>query len=393
MTKTTILDPKLREFGNDVQQKHFDAYLEHGSYLKAARALGFKSKNAVQDSIARLIRLAARQGYAPGHFESGVAPGFNMGKVTVQRGPGGEVERTWERQSPDQEQAQEMMRAAVAAMSEPVRGLAPLIKAPAKADSDLLAVFPVGDPHVGLYVWAKECGDAFDLDIARALTFGAVDRLMASAPAAETAIILLLGDVFHMNDQTNATPGHKHQLDVDSRFVKVLQVGIETYRHTIIRALQKYPQVIFKAIPGNHDPQAVWALAMTISAYFSNEPRVMVDLNPSKFWFYRFGKVLIGSTHGDTVKHESLPGIMACDRPEDWGATRHRHWYTGHVHSQHVREFPGVVCESFRTLAAKDSYAAGHGYRAGRDMVCIVHHREHGEVERHRCDVGMLATA
>ena len=148
--------------------------------------------------------------------------------------------------------------------------------------------------------------------------------------------------------------------------------------------------LVFKAIPGNHDPQAVWALAMTIAAYFSNEPRVAVDLNPSKFWFYRFGKVLIGSTHGDTVKHETLPGIMACDQPEDWGATRHRYWYTGHVHSQHVREFPGVVCESFRTLAAKDSYAAGHGYRAGRDMVCIVHHFEDGEVERHRCDVGRL---
>ena len=51
---------------------------------------------------------------------------------------------------------------------------------------------------------------------------------------------------------------------------------------------------------------------------------------------------------------------------------------------------PGVTCESFRTLAAKDAYAAGHGYRAGRDMRCIVHHREHGEVERHRCDVGMI---
>jgi hypothetical protein len=26
-------------------------------------------------------------------------------------------------------------------------------------------------------------------------------------------------------------------------------------------------------------------------------------------------------------------------------------------------------------------------------MCCIVHHREHGEIERHRCDVGMLEAA
>jgi hypothetical protein len=392
MTKT-IIDPKLREFATVRQIEYIEAIEKAGSMRKAAVALGV-AKSAVTDSMDRLRKAAAVKGYSPAHAMTRAVPdGFIAGRISTNYKEDGSVGQQWVIATPDKKRQDEIMRVTIAAMAEDVRGLAPLIHGPARADEDLLAVFPVGDPHVGLYVWAKECGDAFDLDIARALTFGAVDRLMASAPVAETAIILLLGDVFHMNDQTNATPGHKHQLDVDSRFVKVLQVGIEMYRHTVLRALEKYPKVVFKAIPGNHDPQAIWALSLTIAAYFSNEPRVTVDLDPSKFWFYRFGKVLLGSTHGDTVKHDSLPGIMACDRAEDWGATRHRHWYTGHVHSQQVREFPGVICESFRTLAAKDSYAAGHGYRAGRDMVCIVHHREHGEIERHRCDVGMLKAA
>ena len=55
------------------------------------------------------------------------------------------------------------------------------------------------------------------------------------------------------------------------------------------------------------------------------------------------------------------------------------------------KEFSGLTWESFRTLAAKDAWAAGRGYRAGRDMLCIVHHREHGEIERHRVDIGMIA--
>jgi len=67
----------------------------------------------------RLRAFAAKQhGYAPGHFESGVAPGYSMGKVTIQRGRSGEVERTWKRQSPDQERQQEFMLAAAAAMPE-----------------------------------------------------------------------------------------------------------------------------------------------------------------------------------------------------------------------------------------------------------------------------------
>lgn len=271
-----------------------------------------------------------------------------------------------------------------------MRGMAPLVPPPGHVDDDLMAVYPLGDPHFGMYSWARETGEAFDLEEAERVTFGAVDRLVATAPNASVGIILPLGDTFHANDQSNQTPAHKHQLDVDSRFPKVLQAGVKTFRRVILRALEKHQHVIVRAEPGNHDPEAKWALSLTLAAYFENEPRVTVDLTPGKFWFYRFGRVLIGSTHGDTAKHAILPGVMAADRPEDWGATKHRYWYTGHVHSSNVTEFPGVTCESFRTLAARDAYAAGHGYRAGRDMRLIVHHREHGEVERHRCDVGML---
>lgn len=383
-------DQKLREIATERESEYLDAIAETGSIMGAARKIGV-ARGSVQQALRYLRARAARLGYAPGHFESGTAPGFTMGKVTVQRGPAGEVERTWERQSPDQERQIELIREMVRSMTEEVRGLAPITKPPKRTNADYLAIFPIGDPHVGLQVWQQECGDAFDLKIAREMTLGAVDRLMQSAPDADIGVILLLGDVFHMNDQSNSTPRSKHQLDVDSRYVKVLQVGIATYRHAILRALQKHNKVVVRCVQGNHDPQAIWALAYTLAAFFENEPRVDVDLSPSDFWYYRFGKVLIGSTHGDKVKHSQLGPIMATDRAKDWGETEHRYWYTGHVHSQNVTETPGVLCESFRTLAAKDSYANGHGYRAGRDMVCIVHHKDHGEVERHRCDVGMLA--
>lgn len=386
-----MIDPKLREFATAKEISYLDAIEQHGSTRAASRALGL-GKSTVQDAIERLRQRAARMGYSPQHDMTRTVPdGYLVKGVSTYYDKEGKPAGQWVKSAVDQERQKELMEAAIKTLSEEVRGLSPIVKAPARVAKDYLAVFPIGDPHVGLHVWAKECGDAFDLKIARELTLGAVDRLMQSAPEANTAIILLLGDVYHMNDQTNQTPAHKHNLDVDSRYVKVLQVGIEMYRHAILRALQKHSKVVVRCVPGNHDPEAIWALAFTLAAYFDNQPRVEVDLSPSPHWYYRFGKVLIGSTHGDKLKHEQLPGVMACDRAEDWGQTKHRYWYTGHVHSQNVREFPGVICESFRTLAAKDSYANGYGYRAGRDMVCIVHHKEHGEVERHRCDVGMIS--
>ena len=80
----TIIDPKLREYATPQQAIYFDAIIEHGGKRPAARALKV-AKSTIDGAMERLEKAAARQGYAPGHFESGTAAGFSMGKVTVQR--------------------------------------------------------------------------------------------------------------------------------------------------------------------------------------------------------------------------------------------------------------------------------------------------------------------
>lgn len=387
------VDEGLIPYATETQAKYIRAVNEHGSMRKAAKALGINNAG-LHRCIEAAAKAAALRGYSPAHDMTKAVPDpFVVRGVSTYYNKEGKPAGQWVKSRLDDEKREAMIRQAIAAMSEEVRGLAPLIEPPEKVSADLLAVYPLGDPHFGMYAWAQEAGDDFDLTIARRLTLGAVDRLVQAAPAAETAILLPLGDVFHMDDQSNQTPAHKHQLDADGRFVKVLHVGIQTFRHAILRCLEKHKRVVVRFVPGNHDPHAIWSLAFTIAAYFESEPRVEVDLSPAAHWFYRFGRVLIGATHGDKTKPEQLLGVMASDRAEDWGQTKHRYWYTGHIHNQTVREFAGVTAESFRTLAAKDAYAAGHGYRAGRDMRCIVHHREFGEIERHRCDVGMLEAA
>ena len=393
MTPRYHVDEKLKEYATEVQKNMIDAVNEHRGFAPAAAALGL-SPSTVRDAIYAAEKKAAICGYAPEHdMRHVVPPPFVVKGVSTYYNKEGEVAGQWVKSKLDDSKALEVIKEFVEYLVQDAKGIAPLVSSPQNALADLLAVYPFGDPHFGMYAWAQECGDDFDLEAAERLTTGAVDSLVSSAPPAATALLLLLGDVFHANDQTNQTPGHKHQLDVDSRYPKVILSGIKTFRHAILRAREKHEKVYVWIKPGNHDPQSIYALIFALAAYFENDPRVEIEINPSKFSFIRFGKVLIGSTHGDTVKHGQLPGLMAADRPEDWGQTKHRYWYTGHVHHTSVSEFPGVVCESFRTLAAKDAYAAGHGYRAGRDMRVIVHHKDHGEVARHRCDISMIEAA
>ena len=84
-------DNKYPRWVTETQIKYLEAVKEHGSQRAAARALGVRP-NAVWEALDTYKKAAARRGQAPGHFNDGVAPGFVMGKVTIQRGPNG-VER------------------------------------------------------------------------------------------------------------------------------------------------------------------------------------------------------------------------------------------------------------------------------------------------------------
>lgn len=266
----------------------------------------------------------------------------------------------------------------------------PEIPAPEILDSDLLTVYPMGDPHLGMYAWAAETGADFDLDIAERNLVAATVRLVMASPPSEEALIVNVGDFFHGDTSANRTLRSGHALDVDTRWAKVLRVGARTMRTCIDTALTRHKRVRVVNEIGNHDEHTSQAMTLALSMLYENNPRVSFDDSPAKFHYHVFGKNLIGITHGDTVKPDALGGIMATDRPEDWGATKFRYWLTGHVHNRRVFELPGCLVESFRTLAGKDSWTAASGYRAGRDMQSLVLHREFGERERHHIDISAL---
>jgi hypothetical protein len=269
----------------------------------------------------------------------------------------------------------------------------PEIAAPAIVMADLMTVYPMGDPHLGMYAWAEETGTDFDLDIAERNLTEATRRLVAASPPSKYALIVNVGDFFHGDNSTNRTNRSGHALDIDTRYQRVLRIGIRTMRTCIDSALEKHEVVRVINEVGNHDENTAQALALALSLLYEKNPRVQFDLSPAKFHYHVFGKNLIGVTHGDMVKPDALGGIMATDRPEDWGTTKFRYWLTGHVHNRRVFELPGCLVESFRTLAGKDSWTAASGYRAGRDMCSIVLHDEFGERERHHIDISALEAA
>lgn len=313
-----------------------------------------------------------------------VPPGYMMRGVSTNVGSDGKVRQQWIKTKVDTNQRLEMLRKALESIAEPFRGLADPIQPPKPGAyrKDIMNVIPLGDPHIGLYSWHRETGEDFDLKIAERDLVAAVDYLVEQAPAAETAMLVNLGDFFHSDTMDAKTRRSGHHLDVDGRWPKVLEIGVRIMRRLIEKLAEKHQDVkVINAI-GNHDDHTSVMLSVMLSNFYERDDRITIETDPRIHHYHVFGENLIGVTHGHTTKPEQLVGVMATDRREDWGRTQYHYWLTGHVHHDQRKEFAGCIWESFRTLAAPDSYAASYGYRSDRDVKCITYHREYGEIQR-----------
>lgn len=88
--------------------------------------------STVERSMQLLRAKAAAKGKAPGVFDHGALPGYNMGKVTIHRDADGAVKNTWERQHPDDVMREQMLREFAETLAVGVKGLAKPMK-PVKA--------------------------------------------------------------------------------------------------------------------------------------------------------------------------------------------------------------------------------------------------------------------
>ena len=386
-----MIDQTLRPYATERQWHLLEAADKAGGDRPAAREMGVHHSLLWQARKAVIAR-AAQYGYSPDHDMTHPVPdGFKVKRVSTLRDlQSGEAKIQWQIAEPDKERQLELMREAVAAMCEDLPKLPPRKPVKQSYNNALMNVIPWGDPHFGLHCWAEEVGQDFDLKIARRDLCAAVDYLVSQSPPAPRCVLVNLGDFFHADNLQGMTSRSGNILDMDTRLPKVIRVGVAAMRQAIESALDRHQQVeVINAI-GNHDDVLSMALSIMLANIYENEPRIIIHDAPTRRHYLLHDKVLIGVTHGDQTKDSDLLGIMATEKPEWWGQTRHRTFMRGHHHQDRVQEFNGGKVEQFRTLAAGDAYAVGHGFLSGRDMKLLTFHGQYGEVARSTCSIDLL---
>lgn len=423
-------DDNLRQYATDREWELYLLYCEHGSFGAVAKAVS-QDRRGVTRTIKAIFKRAALKGYAPDHGLTHVLPdGLRLKGTSIRYNADGKIEQYWNKsqvegreredcayapdpklitktstlldqegkvtqqwvsEKQDDREKETLWRLFAEELKTPLLKYEPVPFA-TKTRADMLACYPVGDHHLGMLAWGKETGStSYDINIGEALLCGAADYLIQTVAPCERALVAFLGDFMHYDSFEAVTPTSRNLLDADGRYPKMVRAAVRAMRYVISAALRRHERVHVIVEIGNHDLSSSVFLMECLAVAYENEPRVTIDTSPAHYHYFEFGKTLIGTHHGHgTSKPDRLPGIMAADRAEAWGRTKHRYWWTGHIHTRTASDFAGCSVESFRVLAPVDAWAAQKGYRAIRDMKAIEIHKEQGEVARHTFNPEML---
>lgn len=369
----------LTEFCTVRQLEVLEAYQQHGSGNKAAKALGVGRRYV--DKVLEAIKTKAAKARVSAHADPEKIPvGFGITGTTTLRKNGEEVMQ-WVKTSEDKA-AQELIRqAALDALAATLPREKP-VKQSGEVKEDLCNLYTFTDFHLGMLAWHKEGGADWDLKIAERVLWECFQRMVDAAPPAGTAVLNIQGDFLHSDGLLPVTPTSKHVLDQDGRFSKIVDVAIRTLRRLVRYALTKHQMLHIIIVEGNHDEASSLWLRKLFAALYEDEPRVTVNESELPFYVYQHGGTMLAFHHGHKVKNEQLPGLFAAQFPRMWGDTERRYCHTGHRHHVDEKEYNGMIVTQHPTLSARDAYAARGGWIADRAAMAITYHRRKGQCGR-----------
>lgn len=256
------------------------------------------------------------------------------------------------------------------------------VKPPEAASDALLTMYPLFDAHIGMMAWGRETGsEDYDLSLAASDLHMALAKVMAITPNSGEAIFLIGGDCLHADDNRAETPASRHKLDVDGRQFKVTVAAVEMLANAIEAILAKHGRVQVRVMRGNHDEHAHLILTHALAQRYRLEPRISVEMEPRDLFMRQWGASAIFAHHGDKAKPQQI-ALYLSDVCPFWSATKHRHYFSGHVHHDQAKDIGPLRWETLRPFCPPDAYAASMGYGARRALQSVTFHREDGLVQR-----------
>lgn len=236
------------------------------------------------------------------------------------------------------------------------------------------------DLHFSKLSFYQETGANYDMKIAKKIFFDTLYDLTEKGLkfGIPEKILFVVGQDFFNIDNNKLTTTAGTPQDVDGRFAKMIKEGRQMLTDSIDYLKEIAPvDVIVSA--GNHDSITMVHVGDSLECYYHNDQNVNVDNQPISRKYVRYGKTLICFDHGDKVKRDQIPILMATERPKDWAETKWHENHFGHYHHEHTKEFRGVKVRGLSSVSAPDLYHFDNGYTGSiRQAQAFIFDKENG---------------
>jgi hypothetical protein len=261
----------------------------------------------------------------------------------------------------------------------------PSIDYPKREDGHLLIINPA-DVHIGKYADALETGEEYNVEIAKNRVREGVKGILRNAEGFNIDKILFCigNDILHTDNTMGSTTRLTPQ-DTDGKWYRHFTEALELYVEIVEMLMQIAPVDCIHSM-SNHDYMSGFHLAHALKSWYRNTDAVTVDADPKHRKYYTYKNSMIGLTHGDGAKLNTLPLLMAQEEPLMWSYTKYRYWYLHHLHHKQRYKFMtsfdniGVTCEFLRSPSGTDSWHFSKGYTGSIKAVEGFIHNKYGQI-------------
>ena len=249
------------------------------------------------------------------------------------------------------------------------------------SDGHLLVVDPA-DVHIGKLSTVFATGKDYNNQIAVQRVKEGVRGILEKASGFHIDKILFVAgnDILHIDTPKRTTTSGTPQ-DTDGMWYDNFLIAKQLYVD-VLEELMKVADVHFVFNPSNHDYTHGFFLADAIQTWFKDCDNITFDSDLRHRKYFKYGKNIIGTTHGDGAKQSNLGELMSIEATDLLNKGDFRYWYLHHYHHKMAKDTVSCTIETLRTPSEADRWHSDNGYMNMPAIEGFIHSRDKGQIAR-----------
>jgi hypothetical protein len=299
--------------------------------------------------------------------------------------------KRWHQIKVDAEKWNNLEQNFIQPLQDHVSSLVPLYAPPRlnlkSARNPFAVVTSAGELHYGGSGWVLETGENFSRqEAADRLEYTRSRMLEEVADKGRPAMFFYaLGHDFLTVDTDLGTTTRGTPQELDGTSAQIFAEGFDLAMRDIDCLRQVAPVKII-GVPGNHDRLLTVAMLKGLEAAYRGQGDVGIEFSAKTRAYSSFGHTLLGFCHGDgALKPKDYMATMAVEASGLWAETMFRAFFTGHLHSEVVRELVGGTHYQMPSLRGRDRFHERNAYLADAALASYI-------VDKGRGVVGSILT-